>query len=450
MTRHARTDPPRPTAARLLGLGVVVVVTATAVVLGSVSSLPWQTPAQAGPTTAHTAPGSATDEPEPEAEPTPSPTPTPPPDAVFTLVAAGDVLLHEPVITDARTAGGGYDFAPQLAPVRPWVAGADLALCHLETPVAPAGTGVSGYPMFGGPAEIAVSLARNGWDGCSTASNHSVDRGAGGVTATLDALDAAGLGHVGTARTAEEAAAPQVYELTREGQTIRVAHLSATYGTNGLPVPADRPWMVTLIDTAALTAQATAARAAGADVVVASVHCCVEYVSQPTDVQRQIAQELAASGVVDLVIGHHAHVPQPIERLPGGPRGEGMWVAHGLGNFISNQDAACCSPRTDSGLIMLATFRKPVDGPVSVTGVEWTSVTVDRNGGHRVEPMSAILAGTSTTGSLAAPELATRHARVTEVVGTQAPERVAPPVATGPVPVVVVRGTSGPAAPATP
>lgn len=447
MTRHARTDPPRPTAARLLGLGAVLVVTATAAVLGSVSALPWQAQAQADPTPSGAPQDDAAPEPTSGGTPTASPTPTPPPDAVFTLVAAGDVLLHEPVIANARTADGGYDFAPQLAPVRPWVAGADLALCHLETPVAPPGTGVSGYPMFGGPAEIAVSLARNGWDGCSTASNHSVDRGAEGVVATLDALDAAGLGHVGTARTVDEAALPQVYELTRAGQTIRVAHLSATYGTNGLPVPADRPWMVSLIDTAALTAQATAARASGADVVVASVHCCVEYVSEPTDVQRQIAQDLAASGVIDLVIGHHAHVPQPIEKLPGGPRGEGMWVAHGLGNFISNQDGACCSPRTDSGLLMLATFRKPLDGPVSVTGVEWTSVTVDRGGGHRVEPMSAILAGSSTVGSLTAPDLATRHARVVEVVGTQAPERVTPPVATGPVPVVVVRGVTAPVAP---
>ncbi len=375
--------------------------------------------------------------------PTPTPTPTPPPDVVLTVVAAGDVLLHEPVMASARTADG-WDFRPLLAPVEPWVAGADLALCHLEVPVMPAGSRPSGYPLFGAPPHIASSLAAGGWDGCSTASNHSVDRGVVGVTTTLDALDAAGLGHVGTARTPEEAATPQVYELVREGGTVRVAHLAATYGTNGVPVPADAPWTVTLIDTAAIVVQATAARAAGADLVLVSIHCCVEYVSAPTAEQVAVAAELAASGVVDLVIGHHAHVPQPITRLPGGPRGAGMWVAYGLGNLVSNQDGDCCTPRTDSGLLMTATVRKPADGPAAVVGVDWTAVTVDRFGGHRVVPTSPAVAAGQGAGGLDAGTLALRRARVVEVVGTEAPERLTPPTPTGPPPVVVRRGTPVP------
>ncbi|NTW39240.1 MAG: CapA family protein [Cellulomonadaceae bacterium] len=369
------------------------------------------------------------------ATPTPTPTPTPPPDAVFTLLAAGDVLLHEPVVHDARTATG-YDFGPELAAIRPWVTGVDLALCHLEVPVAPAGTSPSGYPRFGAPREIASSLAANGWDGCSTASNHSLDRGSAGVTATLDALDEVSLGHAGTARSAAESATTEVYELERAGQTIRVAHLAATYGTNGLPIAADAPWTVNLLDPGTIVARASAARAAGADVVVVSIHCCVEYVSEPTEQQVQVATELAASGTVDLVIGHHAHVPQPIALLPGGPTGQGMWVAYGLGNLVSNQDSACCSARTDSGLLMLATFRKPTDGPVTVTGVQWTAVTVDRVGGHVVQPMSALVAAGQGIGTLSAAELATRHARVAEVVGTAAPEVVVAPVTTGPAPLL--------------
>jgi len=361
---------------------------------------------------------------------------------VFTLVAAGDVLTHVSVNNSAR-AGSGYDFGPLLAPVGPFVAGADLALCHLEIPVAPAGVAPSGFPLFGAPAEIVPALAANGWDGCSTASNHSVDRGAAGVITTLDAMDAAGLGHVGTARTAEEAAAPQVYELEREGQTIRVAQIAATYGTNGLPVPADSPWMVTLIDTAALIAQATAARAAGADIVVASIHCCVEYVTAATDRQVEIATELGASGVIDLLIGHHAHVPQPVSRVPGGPQGDGMWVAYGLGNFISNQGThAGLSARTESGLLLTATFRKPMDGPAVVTSAEWTAVTVDRRAGHLVQPLSALTAAGGATPTLTAGELATRHALVAEAAGSEAAERVAPPEPTGPPPTIVDRGVA--------
>lgn len=432
MSRHAR-DRARTPAALLVTVVLALVATGVALLLASGALTDVSATADDPDGRGTTVPPSAS----------PTPTPTPPPDAVVTLVAAGDVLLHQPVISSARS-GDGWDFAPLLAPLAPWVAGADLALCHLEVPVAPAGSTPSGYPVFGAPAAIADGLAATGWDGCSTASNHSVDRGLPGVVATLDALDAAGLGHVGTARDAAEGAAAQVYELAYEGQTVRVAHVAATYGTNGLPVPSDAPWSVTLLDPDGLVAQATAARAAGADVVVASVHFGVEYVSSPTDEQREVASALAASGVVDLVIGHHAHVPQSVELLPGGPRGTGTWVAFGLGNMVSNQDGACCTARTDSGLLLTASFRKPVGGVAEVTAVEWTPITVDRQGGHRVLALADVLAGTETLsgGSSAAD----RYARVVEVVGDAAPERtvpVTPGSASTPVVVPRPQTTSG-------
>ncbi|GIG21895.1 hypothetical protein Cch01nite_26190 [Cellulomonas chitinilytica] len=398
------------------------------------------------PPAAPSTPAPAAPEPAPTsvAAPQAAPEPDPEPDAELTIVAAGDVLPHLPVVGSARTADG-YDFGPLLAPLDRWVGPADLALCHLEVPVAPAGTRPSGFPVFGIPSQIAAGLAAHGWDGCSTASNHAVDRGFAGVTATLDALDAAGLGHVGTARTAVEQTQPQLYRLERAGRrTITVAHLSATYGTNGMPVDPDKPWSVDRIDVPALVAQATAARAAGADLVVASIHCCVEYRTDPTQEQVAIDQAIADSGVVDLVLGHHAHVPQPVVRLAGGPRGEGMWVAYGLGNLLSNQDGACCSPDTASGLLLTAhvlatgadpgTGRPP--GPARVTGVEWTPVTVDRTGGHQVHALADIPDG---TGTLPAAQVADRGARVRAAAGTQAPERSAPVTSTGPPPVVVPR-----------
>jgi len=347
--------------------------------------------------------------------------------------------MHDLVNSDARTADGGYDFVQEMTPAEHWIAGADLALCHLEVPIAPPGSAPSGYPSFGAPAQIAASLAAVGWDGCSTASNHSIDRGQDGIAATLDALDAAGLGHAGTSRTAAEATTTQMYELTRYDRTVRIAHIAATYGTNGSPVPADRPWSVELIDTAKIVRQATAARAAGADLVVASIHCCAEYVAQPTDRQVAVAAELAASGEIDLVIGHHAHVPQPIARLDGGPRGEGMWVAYGLGNFLSNQGAHCCTARTDSGLLLQASIRQPVDGPARVTGVSWTAVTMALADGHTVQPLSELVADEGVgvgVGSLSAAELTTRHSRVLDVVGTAAPETTTPPTPTGPAPTI--------------
>lgn len=358
-------------------------------------------------------------------------------------MAAGDVLPHLAVNDSARVSGG-YDYSPLLAPLDPWVAGADLALCHLEIPVAPAGSGPSGFPVFAAPPELVRDLAEQGWDGCSTASNHSVDKGFKGVAATLDALDAAGLGHVGTARSATEQAQPQLYTLERAGQTITVAHISASYGTNGMPVDRDKPWSVDLIDVPAMVAQATAARAAGADLVVASLHCCTEYKTEPTAQQQQIDQQLADSGVVDLVIGHHAHVPQPVAKLEGGPRGEGMWVAYGLGNFISNQHAQCCTANSTSGILLTAHVSSAgafaaegrEAGPVRVTGVEWTPITTDRTGGHVIHALTEIAGGTAT---LSAGEVADRIARVTAAAGPQAPQRATPVTPTGDRPVVVPR-----------
>lgn len=364
---------------------------------------------------------------------TPTPTPTNQ-DAVFTIVAAGDVLPHDAVLSDART-GSGYDFTKELAGLDPWVQGADLALCHMEVPVAPPGEKLSTYPVFGAPASVARDLAQQGWDGCSNASNHSVDRGFPGIVATLNAFDADGLGHAGTGRTQKEATSPQLYRLERGGQTITGAHLSATFGLNGLPMPAGKPWAVELIDTDAIVAQAKAARAAGADLVIASIHDGTEYVTKPTADQDRVMDALAASGEIDFVIGAHAHVPQPIAKLPGGVGGRGMWVAYGVGNMLSNQSSACCVAQTENGLFLTVTVTKAPGGAAHVTTFEWTPLTVDTSGGHKVYAIPDVLS--SGVGKLSHAELVKRLQLVRDAVGTQAPERTSPATPTGEPPVVV-------------
>jgi poly-gamma-glutamate synthesis protein (capsule biosynthesis protein) len=344
----------------------------------------------------------------------------------FTVVAAGDVLPHGPVVASATTSSG-YDFTPLMAGVQPYVEGADLALCHMEVPVVPPGVAPSGYPMFGSPPEMVRDLAAIGWDGCSTASNHSVDRSFAGVTSTLDTMDKYGMGSAGTARTSDEAATVQMYDVSEGERSIKVAHISYAYGLNGLPKPSGMPWSVNTFDAntadaAPIIAAAKEARAQGADVVLASVHCCVEYRTEPTDAQRSLAEKIAASGLVDLYIGHHAHVPQPIEKLPGGPGGDGMWTAFGLGNYLSNQYAECCTANSTSGVLLTATFDVDVDDTVTVS-VEWTAITVDRGDRHAMHVLTDIPKG---VGSLTKAEVAARHKRVADAVGSQAPERTVP------------------------
>ncbi|WP_296664517.1 CapA family protein [Demequina sp.] len=364
-----------------------------------------------------------------EAQPAPVLSPSPPAPAPagpvrFTLVAAGDVLPHSPVNASAAV-DGGYDFTALMAGVQPYIEGADLALCHMEVPVAPAGTKPTGYPVFSAPDALVRDLKAVGWDGCSTASNHSVDKGLSGVEATLAAFDANRLQHAGTARSADEGARTSFYSVRTGTRTVKVAHISFAYGTNGLPVR--EPWEVNLFDAdgadaGPIIAAAEKARADGADVVVASVHCCVEYRTAPTDAQRSIAEQIAESGAVDLYIGHHAHVPQPIELLPGGPDGDGMWTAFGLGNFLSNQDSNCCVPQTSNGLLLTATFEVDPDGGVAV-GAQWTAITVDKRDGHTMHALADITDG---AGTLSASQVADRLALVREAAGTQAPERTEP------------------------
>src|ERR1043165_799924 len=131
----------------------------------------------------------------------------------FTVVASGDVLIH-PALTEQATQDGGgkRDYRQIFAGVKPVISTADLASCHLETPLAAPDGPFKGYPEFSAPPEVAAALADTGYDDCSTASNHTLDVGDAGVTRTLDALDNAGIKHTGSARSADEGKTPLVMD----------------------------------------------------------------------------------------------------------------------------------------------------------------------------------------------------------------------------------------------
>ena len=119
------------------------------------------------------------------------------------------------------------------AGVKPVVSGADLAICHMETVYGKDGGPYTGYPAFKSPPQVAAALKDTGYDSCSTASNHSLDGGADGIRRTLGAMDAVGLRHTGSARSAAEASRPALMKAGR----AKVAQLSYTYATNDIPPP---------------------------------------------------------------------------------------------------------------------------------------------------------------------------------------------------------------------
>jgi poly-gamma-glutamate synthesis protein (capsule biosynthesis protein) len=311
----------------------------------------------------------------------------------FTLAATGDLLIHGPVAKRALADGGGrhYDFRAMLTKVKPLVAAADLALCHIETPLSKDDKNISGYPVFNTPHELADAVEWAGYDGCSTASNHSADRGLGGVRDTLDALDASHLAHAGTARSPKEAKRIELHKV----KNAVVAHLSYTYGTNGIPVPAGAPWSVNLISVPRILADAQRARAAGATFVVVSLHWGQEYRSAPTSTQLAQAKALLRSPDVDLVLGDHVHVQQPVQRI-----GD-KYVVYGMGNLLSNQSpAAGLKPQTQDGAI--------VGVHVVHQGSRWVAdqVTITATfcqiGPYTVWPVTQALAASSTPATLRA------------------------------------------------
>lgn len=285
----------------------------------------------------------------------------------FSLVVTGDVLLHPPLweqaLADAGAGPDDFDFGPLLAGQTEYVQPADLAVCHLETPLGPDGGPYRGYPSFRVPPEIARDLAGVGYDACSTASNHSLDDGGDGVDRTLDTLDAAGLAHAGTARSAAEAATPTLVE--RAGVTVGL--VSATYGLNGSP---DHPdWQVQTLSTQQILDQAAAARQAGAELVIVSVHAGTEYRTAPTDQQRDLAAALLADPDVDFVAGHHAHVVQPLEQI------NGKWVAYGLGNTVAAHEVEDVGNR--EGLLVQVRFSQDEAGTWTTAEVAWVPSVVE-------------------------------------------------------------------------
>lgn len=313
--------------------------------------------------------------------------------ARFTVSTSGDLLIHSPVWQDALANGGGegYDFDPMFRPIRRYVKGVDLAICHVETPIT---TGPpSGFPIFSAPAELAAAIRKAGWRACDTASNHSVDRGQEGIDETGRLLTAQKVRHTGSARSAAAARRPVILN----AGPARVGLVAYTDATNGIPPPS--PWSVNVLP-AAEPARSKAARverdvrrtlAAGADTVIVNLQWGDENSPVPNRSQRALARRVLAIDGVAAIAGQGPHVVQPIERI------RGKFVIFSSGNLLSNQSALAGLPvATQDGLIALLRFVE-TEGGFEVRRVDYVPTMVELDG-HAVLPAGR--------GSSSHPELA--------------------------------------------
>ncbi|OUP60255.1 CapA family protein [Butyricicoccus pullicaecorum] len=324
------------------------------------------------------------------------------PNIVSTLAVCGDAMSHMPQTRDAYDSqAGAYDYKPMIRFAKPRIEQADYAVVNLETTFA-GGPDYSGFPAFNTPDALGDALKDAGFDLVSTANNHCLDRGYDGMVRTLDVLDNLGLAHVGTYRSAEERAAQNGVHVADVGG-IKVAFLSYTYGTNGIPVSKSHPDTVNILhtdymsdaqvlDTARIADDLAAAEALSPDLIAVIVHWGVEYQTTQNEHQEEIADFLFDHGA-DVILGSHPHVLQPMETRTLTDR-DGTthtgFVCWSLGNFISSQN----DEYTDTTVVLnLELTKNPNTGVTDVTKVGYVPLyMLDREqevGGERFTLLDA-------------------------------------------------------------
>jgi len=251
----------------------------------------------------------------------------------ISILTAGDAMAHLPQTQAAFDAATGeYQYHEVFKWFKPWVKTHDLRIVNLETTLA--GAPYKGYPQFSAPDAYARDLRDAGFNLFCAANNHSVDRYNAGILRTISVLDSLGITHTGTFR--DSLHRDTAYPLMLNVKGISIALLNATYGTNGLnPKP---PVLVNLIDRKVIGKDLAKARSRNPDLIIAVMHWGDEYKRFPNEYQKSIARFLAEQGV-DIIVGHHPHVLQPVEWIQknnDSTSGKTL-VIWSLGNFYSNQ-----------------------------------------------------------------------------------------------------------------
>ena len=291
-----------------------------------------------------------------------------PVEARVSFVAVGDNVPND-VLADfadskaGEQGDGTYDYRSLFAPVKNIVENADLAYIDQEVHVGGAELGARGYPSFNTTDEMADAVVDAGFDLVASATNHAYDWGPyGAIEHSRSVWNALPVAFTGTATNESEAADIPVVE--RNG--VKFALLSYTYGLNGYQKDDIADYYVNLYDEQRLTEDVEKARKA-ADVVIVAMHWGEEYQSEPTDEEKRYAQLLADLGV-DVVVGSHPHIIQPMTWVKG-KGGNNTLVCYSLGNFIMNYTDP--APYQTLEGMMACDFVKSGEGTVSIENVKW-------------------------------------------------------------------------------
>ena len=293
------------------------------------------------------------------------------------ISVVGDIMVHMHQLKAAKQSDGSYDFTEVFEDIRPYLEEADIAMGNLETTISTDEIGYYAYPRFRSPESLISALKGAGFDVITTANNHSLDGVEFGVINTLDKLDEYGLLHTGTARSPEE----RDRVLIVDKNDIKVAILAYTYGTNGMEGAIDKDklsYMVNYLnDMSKIEKDIQRAKEEGAEFIIACTHWGDEYVRNPNQAQKEMADKLFSMGV-DVIFGSHAHVIQPTEKktiITDEGEQKDVFVIYSLGNIVSNQR----DRYRDSGLILNLEVVKDYDkGTIEIGEIDYIPTWVYR------------------------------------------------------------------------
>ena len=253
-------------------------------------------------------------------------------DSKVTIVAVGDNLIHNTLIDAGEQGDGSRDYNSFYEEISPYIKSADIAIINQETMLGGKSFEYAGYPNFNTPWEVGDAAINAGFDIFTCATNHSMDIGTAGIEKELEYFSKhPEVTHIGTNANEEEYNAITYYE--KNG--IKFALLNYTYGTNGIPVPENKYYCVNLLKKDKVKKDIAAARK-NADVVIVFPHWGTEN-SHDTNEQQKEYNKIFSDLGVDIVIGTHPHVLQPVEWIENEETGKKMLVYYSIGNFISHQ-----------------------------------------------------------------------------------------------------------------
>ena len=247
------------------------------------------------------------------------------------VVMVGDVLLHDPVNAAALRDDGSYNYDAVFSHTKDEIEAADIAIVNQEVIIGGEELGVQGYPTFNAPYAIADALTDAGFDVICHATNHVMDQGETGIMNCMRYWSSAHpeIEILGIHDSDEDR--HEIYVTEKKG--IRIAILNYTYGTNGIELPADKPWITDLLDEERIAGDLEAVSAVS-DFQIVCPHWGTEYEHSPDDSQAHWVQVFFDCGA-DLVIGTHPHVIQPVEMVEDAASGRKMLVYYSLGNFVN-------------------------------------------------------------------------------------------------------------------